>query len=58
MRMQLRNHVDTQPVERFKRYKSYVIYCMHDIKIGTLQVHEDKISLHKWSGGTAHQWCV
>jgi len=25
----------------------------HDIKFGMLQVREDEISLHKWSGGTA-----
>jgi len=27
--MQLRNHVDTQTVERFKRYKSYAIYTRY-----------------------------
>jgi len=26
VRVQLRNHVDTQTVKRFKRYKSYAIY--------------------------------
>ena len=27
--MQLRKHVDTQPVKRFKRYKGYEIYIQY-----------------------------
>jgi len=29
VRMQLRNHVDTQPVKRFKCYKGYAIYIRY-----------------------------
>jgi len=29
VRMQLRKHVDAQPVKRFKRYKGYAIYIQY-----------------------------
>jgi len=49
VRMRLRNHVDTQPVKRVsvKRAMKYI----YKIKFGMIQVHENKISLRKWSGG-------
>ena len=51
VRTQLRNHVDKQPVKRFKRWKSYAIYT--HIKFGMLQVRENENSLRKCSGSTA-----
>jgi len=48
-RMQLRNHVDTQPMKRSNRYAIYI----HHIKFGMLEVRENEISLRKLSGGTA-----
>ena len=32
--------------------------CAYDIKFEMLQVHENEISLRKWSGGTAHAQVV
>ena len=49
--MQLRNHVDTRPVQRFKRKRA--LRYIYDIKFGMLQLRKNEISLHKWSGGTA-----
>ena len=50
--MQFRNHVYTQIVKHFKRYKVYATY-IHDIKFGLLLVHENEISLRKYSFVTA-----
>jgi len=50
--MQLRNHVDAQPVKRCKRWKGEMLY-LYDIKCGMLQVRKNEISLRKWSGGIA-----
>jgi len=38
---------------RFKPWKGYMQY-VHDIEFGMLQVHENEISLPKWSDGSAH----
>jgi len=38
---------------RFKTWKGYMQY-VHDIEFGMLQVHENEISLRKWSDGSAH----
>ena len=55
VRMQLRNHVDTQTVKRFKCYKGNAIHTAYDRKFGMFQVRENDISLRKWIGaGTAH----
>ena len=50
VRMQFHCHVDTQPVKRFAR----AMRCIHDIKVGMLQVRTNEISLRKCSGGSAH----
>jgi len=50
VRMQFQNHEDTQPVKRFDR----AMRCIYDIKFGMLQVRKNKISLRKYSGGSAH----
>jgi len=52
VRIQFHNHVDTQPVKRFKRYKRFATYIRYQIWNG--QVRENEISLRKWSGGSAH----
>jgi len=49
VRIQLRNHGDTQTVKRSKLYKDH-----GDIKFGMLQVCGNEISLCKWSGGIAY----
>jgi len=49
VRMQFRNHVDTQSVKRFR-----AVRCIYDIKLGMLQVRKNEISLRKCSGGSAH----
>ena len=36
------------------RYIYLYLYSIYDIKFRLLQVREIKISLRKWSGGTAH----
>jgi len=51
-RMQLRNHADTQPVQRYLPQKVYAIY-IYRIKFGMLEVLENEIALLKLSGGTA-----
>jgi len=50
VRMQFQNHEDTQPVKRFDR----AMRCIYDIKFGMLQVRKNKVSLRKYSGGSAH----
>jgi len=45
--MQSRNHVDTQPVKRFKCLTLQGLFVMS-------QVRKNEISLRSWSGGTAH----
>jgi len=49
--MQLRNHVETQAMKRFKRKRA--MRYIYDTKFGTLQVRENEISLRKCSCGTA-----
>jgi len=51
-RMQLRNHADTQPVKRSKRWKGHAIYTC-STNFGMLEVRENMIALRKLSGGTA-----
>ena len=53
-RMQLRSHVGTQPVKRFRRDKVYAICLWYCIRFGMLQVRENEISLFHWPGGAAH----
>jgi len=50
VRMKFHNHVDTQPVKHLER----AMRCLYDIKFGMLQVSKNKISLRKYSGGSAH----
>jgi len=49
VRMQFHNRVDTQPVKRFDS----AMRCIYDIKFGMLQVRKNRISLRKYSGGSA-----
>ena len=53
VRMQFRNHVDTQPVKRFERS----MRCIYDIKLEILQMRKNEISLRKCSAGSA-QLCT
>jgi len=50
-RMQLRNHADTQTVERSQRWKRYAI-CIHLIAFRMLEVRDHEIAPRKLSGGT------
>jgi len=58
VRMQLRNHVDTQPVPFPALHVLcdiyiYIYIYICDIKFGMLQVRSNEISLRKWCGGAA-----
>ena len=50
--MQLRNHINAKAV-KFSALPEAMRYT-YDIKSKLLLVHENDISLHKWSVGTAH----
>jgi len=48
--MQLRNHADTQTVQRSKGHAIY----MYSIKLRMLEVLENDLALRKLSGGVGH----
>ena len=51
-------HADAQPMKRFSSSRKgpcgILVYAILNLKFEMLQLGEDEIKLHKWSGGTAH----